>query len=414
MTKIEWTEATWSPVTGCTKVSSGCAHCYAERMAKRLRGRFGYPQDDPFRVTVHKDKIHKPLHWRKPLTVFVCSMGDLLHENVPEATILRVFDVMSLAEQHTFQILTKRPERLLQLHGNVGRWYLDGVHCLPNVWFGTSCENQETADERIPYLLKCPATVRFLSCEPLLSSLDLQPLLHFGDTLWDQNLVEHLHSETSSTAGQHDGQRRQNISSGRECGIGVETRTTNDMRGTEGEASKSVNDGMISQPSDPTLDNDRRQIIRSNVLTTTETTNRQTAVGASAGNKPRINRIPSSSRPLAGNSASATGSAKPESTDARSSEESVAENLPNPLYPAEHITASTDNRINWVIVGCESGPGARPMDLDWVRSIRDQCRAAGVLLFVKQLRLEGKLVKDMAEFPSDLQIRESPNAIRNR
>ena len=197
-TTIEWTNETWNPVTGCTKISPGCAHCYAERFAKRHRGRFGYPADDPFRVTLHEDRLDAPLHWRKPRKVFVCSMGDLFHKDVPLDFVDRVFARMALATRHTFQVLTKRPERMAEyiaeyatkydnLEEEIQRacgWSGDGPHPtepgqwpLPNVWLGVTAENQAAADERIPHLLRCPAVVRFVSYEPALGPVDWRPYL---------------------------------------------------------------------------------------------------------------------------------------------------------------------------------------------------------------------------------------------
>jgi protein gp37 len=208
-TKIEWADAVWNPVTGCTPVSAGCQHCYAARMAKRLAGRCGYPADEPFAVTSHFDRLSDPLAWRKPKRVFVCSMGDLFHADVTEAIRQKVFGVMSLAGQHTFMVLTKRPERMAEWFAKhnlsecqaelvaKGRYddktptgrsrlrdlrAINGTHKglgdgnywpLPNVWLGTSVEDQATADERIPHLLRCPAAVRFVSAEPLLGPIDL-------------------------------------------------------------------------------------------------------------------------------------------------------------------------------------------------------------------------------------------------
>ena len=114
-TKIEWAEAAWNPVTGCTPVSAGCANCYARRMAQRLRGRCGYPADEPFRVTLRPDRLDEPLHWHKPRRVFVCSMGDLFHPDVPDEFIDQVFAAMALCPQHTFLVLTKRPEGMRQV-----------------------------------------------------------------------------------------------------------------------------------------------------------------------------------------------------------------------------------------------------------------------------------------------------------
>lgn len=175
-TKIEWATDVWNPVTGCTKVSAGCAHCYAERMSKRLAGRCGYPADQPFRVTLHANKLDEPLHWKRPRRVFVCSMGDLFHEDVPDSFISQVLHVIShsYCAHHIFMVLTKRPERMCKFFAeNPGP-------TIQNLWLGTSVENQEAADERIPWLLKTQAAVRFVSCEPLLGPVDL--FAHTGET----------------------------------------------------------------------------------------------------------------------------------------------------------------------------------------------------------------------------------------
>jgi protein gp37 len=177
---IEWTEATWNPTTGCDKVSPGCDNCYAMTLAKRLKamGSAKYQNDgDPrtsgpgFGVTIHSDAVTQPLHWRAPRRVFVNSMSDLFHARVPREFLIRVWDVMSRTPQHTYQILTKRPDRMARVLRELpaGLWQLP----LPNVWLGTSVENQKYADLRIPALLDTPAAVRFLSCEPLLGPVDL-------------------------------------------------------------------------------------------------------------------------------------------------------------------------------------------------------------------------------------------------
>jgi protein gp37 len=174
-TKIEWTDQTWNPVTGCTKISEGCAHCYAKRMSKRLAGRCGYPEaPHNFDVTLHPDRLDEPLRWRKPRRVFVCSMGDLFHEDVPFGFIRRVFWTMwHWSSIHIYQILTKRPHIMLSFFD-----YLQGTDGgdligLPNVWLGVTAENQEQADKRIPILLQIPAAVRFVSVEPMLGPADL-------------------------------------------------------------------------------------------------------------------------------------------------------------------------------------------------------------------------------------------------
>lgn len=221
--KIEWTDATWNPTVGCSIVSPGCHNCYAMKMAKRLRA-MGRPEyqdvvDDAGRwtgkVSTLDDRQIEPLTWKKPRRVFVDSMSDLFHDDVPDEFIDNVFAVMALCPQHTFQILTKRAERMaaymagdrvrsvasrvkrfshpnalskaiLMVHGIrlddrneiVPHWPLS------NIWLGVSVEDQKRADERIPHLLHTPAAVRFLSCEPLLGPLDLSPWLQFEGPGW--------------------------------------------------------------------------------------------------------------------------------------------------------------------------------------------------------------------------------------
>ncbi|WP_031517721.1 DUF5131 family protein [Desulfofalx alkaliphila] len=262
-TKIEWADAVWNPVTGCTPISPGCENCYAKRMAQRLRGRCGYPADEPFRVTMHLKRFIEPLRWKKPRRVFVCSMGDLFHENVPDNIIYNIFAVMADTPQHTYMVLTKRPGRMKDIlcRPNAANeiWrnttYSDDPGChkywpLPNVWLGVTAENQEQADKRIPILLQIPATVRFVSVEPMLGPVDLSKYL-----------------------------------------------TCQFYAGEEMEWRK----GTIVPEGYPKL---------------------------------RAARIRS--------------------------------------------------RIDWVICGGESGPLARPMHPDWVRSLRDQCVASGVPFFFKQ------------------------------
>lgn len=173
-TKIEWADARWNPVTGCSRVSEGCRNCYAERMAKRLAGRCEYPADDPFSVTFHPGRLHEPTRWRKPRRVFVCSMADLFHDDVDVAWLHGVFDVISACAQHTFMVLTKRPERMFNFFAGTSGAGLN-VEPMPNLWLGVSVENQAAATDRIGWLLDTPAAVRFVSCEPLLGPVDLLP-----------------------------------------------------------------------------------------------------------------------------------------------------------------------------------------------------------------------------------------------
>jgi protein gp37 len=234
-TGIEWTEETWNPVTGCSKVSAGCQFCYAAAVARRfwptqypvvlLDGRHpdAIPSTELARaigngdtrprafgdVWCHAERLPDPLRWRKPRRVFVNSMSDLFHPDVPDAFIDQVFAVMALTPRHTYQVLTKRPERMHRyviaegsmcsreafINGEIwsrlgtkdgnkiehgGNWRCKWP--LPNVWLGVSVENQETADKRIPLLLQTPAALRFVSCEPLLGPIDLNTIDTTSDT----------------------------------------------------------------------------------------------------------------------------------------------------------------------------------------------------------------------------------------
>jgi protein gp37 len=171
---IEWTERTWNPVTGCSKVSPGCAHCYAETFAERWRGIPGHPYEQGFDLKLWPARLDIPGRWRKPSVIFVNSMSDLFHEDIPEAYIERVFVRMMLAGQHTFQVLTKRPERMAdvvpRIYESLSRQSPDRVGPLPNVWLGVSIENRRFVG-RADLLRRVPAAVRFISAEPLLGPL---------------------------------------------------------------------------------------------------------------------------------------------------------------------------------------------------------------------------------------------------
>lgn len=227
-TNISWTDEVWNPVTGCSRVSEGCRNCYAAKLAPRLAGmgQKGYTKlpwtarNATQNVFLHADRLDKPLGWKKPRRIFVNSMSDLFHELVPFEFIGAVFGVMAAAPNHTFQVLTKRPERMVEFFTWVEERYPDlfpfgepqypmdanavmqflppdlMTHVsaddlappwpLPNVWLGTSVEDQRAADERIPHLLRTPAAVRFLSCEPLIGPVNItdQPWWDWRYT-WD-------------------------------------------------------------------------------------------------------------------------------------------------------------------------------------------------------------------------------------
>lgn len=160
---IEWTEATWNPVTGCSKISAGCKNCYAERMAKRLKLMGSRRYQNGFELTLHADALELPLHWKKPQKIFVNSMSDLFHHDVPLAFIQQVFDVMRRAHWHQFQVLTKRSERLAELSSKLS-W-------AENIWMGVSVEDQD-AVFRIDHLRETGAAIKFLSVEPLIGPIE--------------------------------------------------------------------------------------------------------------------------------------------------------------------------------------------------------------------------------------------------
>lgn len=190
-TRIEWTASTWNPVTGCTKVSPGCDRCYAATFAERWRGIPGHHFERGFDLTLRPERLALPPRWTKPRLIFVNSMSDLFHTDVPDSFIGSVFDVMASTSRHTYQVLTKRPGRMRSL---LRRWEAagwtwqrhDGARCRPldgpppNVWLGVSAEDQRWADIRIPLLLDTPAACRFVSAEPLLGPLSLHRYLREG------------------------------------------------------------------------------------------------------------------------------------------------------------------------------------------------------------------------------------------
>lgn len=208
-TGIEWTDATWNPVTGCDRVSPGCDRCYAETFSERWRGTPGHYFETGFDVQLRPSKLDLPLRWTKPRKVFVNSMSDLFHDKVPDEYIAQVWAVMAWSPHHTFQILTKRHGRMRSLISSRefrslvdDYWYEFGRRYdqaskvghpghpydrwpLPNVWLGVSAEDQKRADLRVPALLNTPAVVRFVSCEPLLGPIDLGRIPPYGDALTD-------------------------------------------------------------------------------------------------------------------------------------------------------------------------------------------------------------------------------------
>lgn len=166
-TSIAWTEFTWNPTTGCTKISEGCNNCYAEKLSKRLKTMGNPKYENEFTLTIHADVLEQPISWKKPKMVFVNSMSDIFHEKIDTAYIMKVFDVMNKTPQHTYQVLTKRSERLLELSQQI-QW-------TTNIWMGVTVENNKHVD-RIHHLLQTSASTKFLSFEPLIDTIKIDSL----------------------------------------------------------------------------------------------------------------------------------------------------------------------------------------------------------------------------------------------
>ncbi len=247
---ISWTDATWGPSYGCSRVSSGCVNCYAEQVVATLPRKFkeknpkafefysGLTRDTPTGprwtgiIKLHEDHLLQPLRWQKPRRIFVNSLSDVFHENISTHDILLVFATMALAKHHTFQLLTKRPERMKNilssfskweefsdslrsavskssvfcLNPNYNQWYDTLQHNiawpLPNVWIGVSVEDQKAADERIPLLMDTPASIRFLSCEPLIAPVDLTPFFAFIDRNGEPSGLRRKHPDWVIVGGE--------------------------------------------------------------------------------------------------------------------------------------------------------------------------------------------------------------------
>ena len=278
--EIAWTNSSWNPVTGCDKVSAGCKHCYAENYAKRRLGEFGKDDRKFMDVKCHTDKLEIPYGWQKPRKIFVNSMSDLFHEDVPFEFIFRVYATMARCPKHTFQVLTKRPERALEFYAYLADWMTKHVASssfeawyksgMKNLWFGVTAEDQEMADKRILMLMQMPVALRWVSIEPMLSRIDLQSKT-LGDTL---------------------------------CRCG----------------------GCLKMAKD----------------------------------FPRSGGL---------------------------------------------------QRIDWVVVGCESGTSRRDCPVSWINDIREACQMNKTPLFVKQLSGEDKVIRNIEDFPEHLKIREYPKDV---
>jgi protein gp37 len=364
--KIEWTDATWNVVTGCEKVSPGCDNCYAETFAERWRGTPGHHFENGFDITLRPERLTLPLRWRKPKRVFVNSMSDLFHKDIPDEYIARTFAVMALTPQHTYQVLTKRHGRMRSVLTDTctcGNGHVSGVHFrsamawavskanpdripgvpddaeqrvynapwpLSNVWLGVSVEDQKRAGLRIPALVETPAAVRFLSCEPLLGPVDL--------TSWMPPVSPVPAAEAPRTW-----------------------------------ADWAWPDWVPAE-------------VRKHV---------EGFWGADQGRTPRdwIRDMHQQGAPAFGSTVTLGDGFGPNAPKVTGRFVHAWNNIARLVrddgtfaYTSFHhaLERKRQQPINWVIVGGESGRGARPMAPQWATSLRDQCTAADVPFFFKQ------------------------------
>jgi protein gp37 len=441
VTGIQWTDAVWNPTTGCDRVSPGCDHCYAMTMAKRLKGmgQAKYQRDgDPrtsgpgFGLTVHHDALMLPLRWRKPKRIFTNSMSDLFHKDVPEEFIARVFAVMAGAPQHTFQVLTKRHARMKSLLSREDFWLdvfmiaendyagSDRAWPLPNVWLGVSAEDQHWANLRVPALIHTPAAVRFVSAEPLLGPIDLSRWLR-------GNVGEDARRELALD----DQKRREGFQERLDIGdapdhpraYGLPSVSLNAV-----EVPPDMTAHLLLQPVDDfgsgAVDGHARgghsadAVTHAEVALPVQKTSDVAEGGRVAGHPDRLAKqagADAAEWPPVGSEAplhSRTRGSVPGGNLSDGSPGGVRGlNLGDGQFDSTHNPYC----INWLIVGGESGAGARPCELGWLWSLRWQCADAGVPIFVKQLGATlgreygaGPHGADWDRWPEGLKVREFP------
>lgn len=352
MSKIEWTDRTWNPVTGCTKISDGCKHCYAEPMTRRLKAMGQAKYINGFKVTCHPETLDQPLKWKKPSKIFVCSMGDLFHEDVPDEFIDKIFDTMKKCPQHIFQILTKRPERMKK-HLDVFQPHL------PNVWLGVTAENQEQAEKRIPLLLQTQAIKRFVSIEPMLGAVELDEAWLTGYNAGNESEDERENSLPSGFSG------------------GTENRPERPDMEIESAESGQV-DG---RGKDAEMQTSKSRKRHGEILSDKDDDKRE-EVSCSGSSFNMVS-------PERSNTGKHDNKSHKRELQRQPTEQSGISNIQGTSDTFHEVFRSNiqegqTRQILWVIVGGESGPGARPMHPDWVRKVRDDCQAAGVPFFFKQ------------------------------
>ena len=445
MTGIQWTQEVWNPTTGCDRVSPGCDHCYAMTMAKRLKGmgQAKYQRDgDPktsgpgFGLAVHPDALDLPLHWLKPRKVFVNSMSDLFHDSVPDEFIGSVFDVMARTPRHTYQILTKRHGRMRSL---LNRWAkddwtwrrYDGLWCgpvkgpLPNVWLGVSVEDQHWADIRIPVLIETPAAVRFVSAEPLLGPIDLSRWLR-------GNVSEDARGEFALD----DQERREGFQERLDVGDAPDHPRAYGLPSVPLNAVVVPSDMATHLPLQPVDDfgsgavdgharggHSADAMAHAEIAFPVQEARDVAEGGRIAGHPDRLAKQAGAGAaewPPIGSEAPLHSRTRGSVSGGDLSDGSPGGVRSLNLGDGQFDSTHNPHCINWLIVGGESGSGARPMELSWARSLIRQCREAGTAVFMKQVGsvaaarelslLADRKGGDWDHWPPDLCVREFPVA----
>lgn len=429
---ISWTHHTANFWRGCTKVSAGCASCYAETLSHRNPSTLGIWGPSGTRAIAAESYWQQPLKWDRLAAhagerhrVFCASLADVFEgdDTMPEDAVmpvrrarLRLFDTIRRTPNLDWLLLTKRPQNIMPL---IERAALDcpepGETCEmlncwlrgkspESVWLGCSVENQQCADERIPHLLKCPAKIRFLSCEPLLQNIDL--------SAWLKNVEdgqEILPTGTCDTGNTLEENHQRNSSLGETCLEDARTQKISYTRDMVVAESAFAKDGTNSPNSSKTWAENQTDRTQSSEETTTGITNRETVFGQHDRSKIQTNPTAEGLPPSEKQGRLANGSEELESTGERSAEGYLEGSRQSQHFRRADIIKLT-GEISWLITGAESGPRRRPSDLAWHRSIRDQCAAAGVAYFCKQLEINGRVTDDPADFPEDLRIQEFANS----
>lgn len=442
MSNIEWTEQTWNPIVGCSRISMGCQNCYAEVMTKRLEamGQAKYAgllnEQGRFDGVVRFDEesLLIPLKRKKPTTYFVNSMSDLFHESIPDEWIDRVFAVMALSPQHIFQVLTKRADRMREYCRDLKHyrgalsdfWIGDAIHHLapfitsetlrtaridkplPNVWLGVSVENQKAADERIPHLLDTPAAIRFLSCEPLLEEVDIRQFLEHNPVYENQRKRDIC--LPSGEVGRSGNFTKWRDMANPQTGLGSLAETSGEPPVQEGESGTRLRRILSSS------DNDRRgEGVRAGTSACVSTFQRGNSNRQDNQSRERQEEGQPTGKFEAGNlfgTATTRDADSENGTRLRSERRKELQEQANSessyrdsetaqggravIEDSSGLSSGSQSGFqdrkgrplgtsDLVIVGGESGPGARPCNVDWIRSIVGQCKAADVPVFVKQL-----------------------------